>query len=453
MNKTTPSKPSALPSSRHNAPPEIVYVPTDSLKLDETDTRGFTDRDLKRTRRVVGHFQMPLPLLVGKEGTVLAGQLLWLAAVANKAPEVPVVEVRNLSRLEERMLAAALARVGELGKWKQGKQRALLVEIMDELPAFDLENLAFDMGEIDVILEPEEEDERDGGPVGIDAIAVTKLGDIFQLGRHRIGCGDATDLLFYGELMAGAVAAGVFTDPPYGMKIAGFASTNRKRREFVQGSGDMDEAALAVFAQRYCEAIAAVIKPGAVVYLCMDWRGIAGLIEAARPVFGEPINLAVWKKNQAGMGSFLRSQHELIPIFAKPGGKRRNNVELGRNGRSRTNVWEYPSASAFGKSSEEGNMLAIHATPKPVKLVADAILDSTARGDIVLDPFLGSGTTLVAAEKVGRVCYGMDLDPVFVDAGIRRLQTWTGLDAVHVASGKTFGELEAEAIRDAPKNL
>lgn len=204
MNKITPSEPAALPSPRHRAPPEIVYVSTDSLKLEETDTKGFTDRDLKRTRRVVGHFQTPLPLLVGKDGTVLASQLLWLAAVANKVPEVPVVEVRNLSRLEERMLSAALARVGELGKWKLGKQRALLVEIMDELPAFDLENLAFDMGEIDVILEPEEEeDDRDGEPVGIDPIAVAKRSDIFQLGRHRIGCGDATDLLFYGELMAG----------------------------------------------------------------------------------------------------------------------------------------------------------------------------------------------------------------------------------------------------------
>ena len=312
------------------------------------------------------------------------------------------------------------------------------------MPSFDLECLAFDMGEIDAILEmdmasneePPLEEERVGP-------AVAKLGDVFRLDRHRIACGDAADPDAYFALMEDAVAAAVFTDPPYGMKIAGFASTKRTRREFVQGSGDMSVQELEMFASRYCEAICAHVRAGAIIYLCMDWRGFAGLVAAARPSFGELINLAVWKKDRAGMGSFLRSQHELVLIFAKPGGRRRNNVELGRNGRHRSNVWEYPAAITIGRKSEEGNMLDIHATPKPVKLVADALLDSTARRDVVLDPFLGSGTTLIAAEKVGRTCYGMDLDPIYVDAVIRRWQTWTGREAVHVASGQRFADLEA----------
>ena len=433
------------PTIGHNQAPAIRLVPTDSLQLHPDDTRGFTDRDIKRTTRMVAQFGVPLPLLVGAASTVVHGQLIWLAAKANGIAEVPVVDARNLTPLQERMLGTALGRVGTLGKWKRADQRALFIEVINEMPEFDLESLAFDMGEIDLILEDVEpvDKERDlpvpAGP------SVARLGDIFQLGPHRIGCGDATDPEIYGRLMGGVAAAAVFSDPPYGMKIGGFASTNKKRREFVQGSGDMTPAELEAFASRYCESISLHVRPGAIIYMCMDWRGFAGLVTAARPVFGELINLAVWKKDRAGMGSFLRSQHELVLIFAKPGGKRRNNVELGRHGRNRTNVWQYPSAVTIGHNSEEGNMLEAHATPKLIGLVADAILDSTKRGEIILDPFLGSGTTLVAAEKVGRACYGLDLDPLFVDFSIRRLQKWTGLQAVHVASGRTFSEMESEA--------
>jgi DNA modification methylase len=184
---------------------------------------------------------------------------------------------------------------------------------------------------------------------------------------------------------------------------------------------------------------------GALHYLCMDWRHMGELLAAGREVYGELKNVCVWVKSNGGMGSFYRSRHELIFVFKHGRAPHRNNVQLGQFGRNRTNVWEYPCAASFGKSGEEGNLLALHPTVKPVALVADAVMDASARGDIVLDPFLGSGTTMIAAERSGRRCRGLELDPLYVDAAIRRWQAYAGDSARHAISGRSFDELEAEA--------
>jgi hypothetical protein len=273
---------------------------------------------------------------------------------------------------------------------------------------------------------------------------VSKIGDIWLLDGHRVGCGDAKDSAALARLLGGKRAQMCWTDPPYGCPVKGFVSS-RGHREFIEASGELDRAGLREFFDGFCTAIAEHVDPGAVIELCIDWRSASLLMQAASRAFGEMINLAVWVKDRGGMGSFLRSQHELVLIYAMHGGRPRNNVELGKHGRNRTNVWKYPSAMSFRHSGAEGDLLDGHPTPKPKDMVADAILDCTTRGDIVLDPFLGSGSTLIAAEKVGRLCFGMDLDPTYVDLAIRRWQSWTGRLALHAATGERFDDLLAMA--------
>jgi DNA methylase len=178
-------------------------------------------------------------------------------------------------------------------------------------------------------------------------------------------------------------------------------------------------------------------------YVCIDWRHFGELLSAGRQNYDEFLNLCVWVKNAGGMGSFYRSQHELVLVFRQGKGPHRNNIQLGQFGRNRTNVWQYPGIQTLSKQSEEGNLLALHPTVKPIAMVADAILDCSARGEVVLDAFLGSGTTLMAAERVVRTCCGIEIDPLGVDVGIRRWQKYTGDAAIQALTGKRFDEIAA----------
>jgi hypothetical protein len=209
-------------------------------------------------------------------------------------------------------------------------------------------------------------------------------------------------------------------------------------------SGEMDEVEFANFLTSACGLAARFSEDGAIHFVCMDWRHIGQMLAAGRPIYSELKNICVWVKHNAGMGSFYRSQHEFVFVFKHGRATHRNNVELGRFGRHRTNVWTYPGANSLGRQTEEGNLLALHPTVKPAAMVADAILDCSARGDIVLDPFLGSGTTLLAAERTGRCCRGVEIDPIYVDVVIRRWRAFTGEDARHGPTGKSFTEIEAE---------
>jgi DNA modification methylase len=216
-------------------------------------------------------------------------------------------------------------------------------------------------------------------------------------------------------------------------------------RPFPMASGEMNEAEFTAFLSQSCRNLAALSTGGSLHYVCIDWRHLEELLAAGREAYGELKNVCVWVKDSAGMGSLYRSQHELILVFKQRGGAHRNNVQLGRFGRNRSNVWRYPGANSFARHGEEGNLLALHPTVKPVAMVADAILDGSARGDIVLDAFLGSGTTVIAAERTGRRCCGLELDPGYVDTAIRRWQTLTGDNARHAATGRYFDDLVSEA--------
>lgn len=220
-----------------------------------------------------------------------------------------------------------------------------------------------------------------------------------------------------------------------------------KHREFAMASGEMSPAEFGAFLRQACALLADNSQDGSLHFICMDWRHMQDLLEAAAPVYAELKNLCVWAKDNAGMGSLYRSQHELVLVYKHGTAPHRNNVELGRHRRNRTNLWSYPGVNSFGRKGEEGNLLALH--PKPVKLVADAILDCSSRGDVVVDAFLGSGTTLIAAERVGRSCFGLELDPLYVDTIIRRWQALTGDTARHGTTGLPFAETAAACTSQA----
>jgi DNA modification methylase len=318
---------------------------------------------------------------------------------------------------------------------------------------FSLEVTGFEMGEIDLYIEnldptiDGENDPADALPVS-SSVRVSRLGDIWKLGEHRVLCGNALAAAAYRQLMNDRKADVIFTDPPYNVRISGHVSGNGKasHREFVMASGEMSEPEFTRFLTDGLSRMAEHSARGSLHYICMDWRHLPEVLSAGRVAYSQLKNVCVWVKDNAGMGSFYRSQHELVCVFENGRGRYRNNVQLGRFGRSRSNVWNYPGANSFSRDGGEGDLLALHPTVKPVALVADAIMDCSARGDLVLDPFLGSGTTVIASERTGRVCHGMELDPIYVDTLVRRWERFTGLEAVHEATGHSFAQREREAI-------
>jgi DNA modification methylase len=297
---------------------------------------------------------------------------------------------------------------------------------------------------------PGRKDPADAIPENSSAV-VSRLGDLWILGKHQVLCGNALSPADHERLMDGHKANMVFTDPPYNVRISGHASGKGKisHREFVMASGEMTEQEFRQFLTRALGRVAASSRIPAVIYVCIDWRHMGEVLAAGSAAHLDLLNVCVWTKDNAGMGSLYRSQHELVFVFRNGKASHRNNIQLGRFGRSRSNVWNYPGANTFARQTSEGNLLALHPTVKPVALVADAIMDCSSRGERVLDPFLGSGTTVIAAERTGRICHGMELDPIYVDTAVRRWQEFTGKTALHAANGKSFAEMEEETNEEA----
>jgi DNA modification methylase len=359
----------------------------------------------------------------------------------------------HLTPEQVRAFRIADNRLTEISTWDD----RLLAEQLKDLSLqgldFNVEVTGFEMGEIDLrIASLDEPTERDDDPADVvpkvsDGPAVGKLGDLWLLDRHRVLCGSALDAAAIGDLLGEERAAVVFTDPPYNVPIDGHARGLGAihHRPFPMASGEMDSTQFTAFLADALRNLAAFSVAGALHYVCMDWRHVEDLLAAGRSVYGEVKNLCVWVKDNAGMGSLYRSQHELVFVFKHGRHEHRNNVQLGRFGRNRSNVWRYPGGNSFGRCTEEGNLSELHPTVKPVAMVADALLDCSARGDVVLDPFLGSGTTLIAAERTGRRCYGLELDPLYVDTIVRRWQKLTGGSARHAVSDRSFDDLAREA--------
>ena len=366
--------------------------------------------------------------------------------------EIPVIRLEHLTADQARAFSIADNRLSENSSWDDRLLGELLRDLASVELDFDLEATGFTIGEIDLRIEglseptPASTDPADDLPAMLAQQPVSRLGDLWQLGPHRLLCGNALDPAAYDRLMQEAVAQVVFTDPPYNVPIVGHVSGKgrNRHREFVMASGQMTAAQFTRFLATVLEQLARYSAAGSLHYVCMDWRHQYELLTAALGIYAELKNLCVWVKDNAGMGSLYRSQHELVFLFKNGRTPHRNNVELGQHGRNRTNVWHYPSLNNFGRNGEEGQLAALHPTVKPVAMIAAAILDCSARGEIVLDPFLGSGSTLLAAERVGRICCGMELDPLYVDAAILRWQSFTGDSAVHTVTGTRFDDLVSD---------
>jgi DNA modification methylase len=396
-------------------------------------------------------FGQVTPILVTSDGEIIDLEFVWRALKANGATHVDVIVVTDKSPEEICALRLVLNRTALDAVWDDENLRGVLKDLFDK--SFDLDLTGFDAPEIDNYLNLDvpqanvEENGSDIPPMGVRAVAVP--GSTWCLGRHRVGCGSATDHPFVSRVLAGRTASICFVDPPYNIKVDGFITGKgrHRHREFVQGAGELSTDEYFTLLRESLLVLKECCIPTALVYACIDWRHVMEMTVAGHACDMPLYTICVWTKTNGGMGGIYRNAHELVCVFKAGAEKPLDNVELGRHGRNRTNVWSYPGLSSFGK--ERNELLSSHPTVKPVALIADALRDVTKRGDVVLDTFLGSGSTLMAAQETGRICCGVELDPLYVDVTIRRWQTATGRDAVLVDTGETFNNV-AQRLLAAP---
>jgi DNA modification methylase len=427
-----------------SAIPQVKMVAVGKLRPHQRNARTHSKKQIRQIAESIRRFGWTYPILTDEHGNILAGHGRFKAAELLGLREVPVIAVTGLNETEKRVLALADNKIAANAGWDRAVLAAELGELAVLLPECNLniEITGFEPAEIDSLmgdLVDCEDDPADEIPVLANR-AISRLDDLWLLGRHRLLCGDATKASDVSKLMGGKDAAMVFTDPPYNVRISSIQGRGRIRhREFVTASGEMSEAEFTRFLTDSLTLAAKHSADGSIHYVCMDWRHVGEALAAGKEVYAELKNLIVWAKTNAGQGTFYRSQHELIFVFKNGDAPHVNNFELGQHGRSRSNVWTYAGVNTFRAGRLDD--LSAHPTVKPVALVADAMRDCSRRVDIVLDPFMGSGTTIVAAERVGRLGYGLELDPLYVDAAVRRWQQFTKRDAILKATGQTFDEV------------
>ncbi len=425
---------------------EVEDLPLDDLRLPARKVRVSDQAHVREVAGSISALGFCVPVLVGKENLVLDGAIRIEAARLLGLTRIPCMRIDHLSDVEQRTLRLAVNRLGEKGQWNLDELKIEFEELI--LTDAPIEVSGFSLDEIDQIVLGDGGDAVEQGPLAPDAgaVAVAKLGDIFQLGAHRVICGSATDPSTLRGLMNGDHPARlILTDEPYNVPISGHV-TGGAHREFAMASGEMSDAEFLGFNVSWMEAALLCLCDGGVFGTYIDWRGYPTVFAAAMKLGLDPLNLIVWTKTNAGMGSLYRSQHELLPLFKSGTAPHVNNVELGKTGRWRSNVWTYPGASSLGSDARRG--LQDHPTVKPTAMLEDALLDLTNRGDIVLDPFLGSGSTLIAAENIGRVCRRVELDPLYVDVIVRRYEAASGEAAILVETGETFEDLAQRRIRE-----
>ncbi|WP_409192582.1 site-specific DNA-methyltransferase [Bradyrhizobium sp. RDM4] len=420
---------------RRNLTPALV--PIDELKPLGRETRRHPKSQIDKLAASLREFGVVVPIVIDANRRVVSGWALVAAARNLGLIEVPAVAILDLTEAQLRVLRLALNRLTEDASWDVQVLGLELSELLTIDPQVDLQLTGFSTGELDVAVSDSDDLEDELPPTEPDP-AITQPGDIWILEKHRVICADALQAESYLRLMEGEPARMIFADPPYNVPIDGHASGlgKTKHRDFAMASGEMSSAEFESFLATFCARVCEHAVDGSLHFICMDWRGMGQLLNATRPIYDAQINLCVWNKPRPGMGSFYRSQHELISIFKNGRAPHINNVQLGRNGRNRCNVWDYQNSWARSPKSK----LSLHPTVKPVALIADAIRDCTNEHDIVLDPFGGAGTTLIAAERTRRRARLIEIDPGYVDVTVRRWQHLTGKRAVHAESGEPFGQ-------------
>jgi len=425
----------------------VNYLPIETLTTQSNNARTRSKQQIRQIATSIKEFGFTNPVLIDRTNKIIAGHGRVAAAQLLGIKRVPTIRLENLTENQIRAYIIADNRLAENADWDNNILAAELQHLLTVDGEFDATVTGFEVPEIDLILQEAAEKQVEDDVFDFEETnyAVTKHGDAWHLGKHRIYCGDALNEKSCADLMQGRLAAAVFTDPPYNDLfdgyVAGFGRIHH--REFAMASGEMSVVEYTEFLSKTFHNLEQNSEDGSLHFVCLDWRHLPEVLAASQGIFSEFKNMCIWVKESSGQGSLYRSRHELVLVFKSGRAKHRNNIQLGQFGRYRTNVWEYPRVRSLAKNGEE-QLSGLHPTIKPVTMVADAILDCTSRDDVVLDPFLGSGTTVIAAERTGRICFGMDLDPRYVDTVVHRWQAFTKLEAIHQTTGQTFAAREKE---------
>lgn len=407
-------------------PQKIIYANTDELKVPCTTLLKYSAEEIKIATQVIRKFGMQLPLLIDDKNIVIYGEVLFKAAQKLKIDKIPVVKIENLSDQEIRMFSLAINKITQMGEFDLD---CIKVDLQDWFIDYEIqpEELGFTTIEVDNLLfSPTlEKTEKQNAEVVLPEIkSIVKSGDLIKLGRHFLYCGDSLDKNSYKILMKEDKAKIVITDPPYNVKITDNVTKQKHHKEFANASGEMSQEEF----QKFLHSIFINLKEystiGSVHYIFMDWRHSYEIQTAGDDVYHKLLNICVWDKTQGGMGSFYRSQHEFCFVYQRDSGPFQNNIQLGKNGRNRSNIWSYPGMNISTKQAKE--LRKLHPTVKPVSMLADILLDASSVGDIVLDCFGGSGSTLIAAEQYGRRARIIEISPHYCDVIISRWEDLTG---------------------------
>ena len=409
------------------------------------NARTHSRKQLKQIATSIERFGFTNPILISEAGEIIAGHGRVEAAKLLGLKNVPTIVLAHLTDAERRAYVLADNKLALNAGWDRD---ILAIELQGLIDLdFDVELTGFGLAETDFILDDAAQSDPEGSDGPEDYVpplataALTRRSDIWLLGRHRLICGDARLAEGYKALLGEERADLVFTDPPYNVRIDGHVSGlgGVRHREFAFASGEMSKTQFTAFLTESLSAISSVMRHGAIAFVCMDWRHMGEILAAGEVAFSELKNLVVWNKTNPGMGAFYRSKHELIFVFKMGTAEHTNSFGLGDTGRYRTNVWDHAGISSM--TASRADELAMHPTVKPVALIADAIRDCSRRGEIVLDAFGGSGSTLIAAEKTGRAARLVEFDPLYCDTIVRRWQLLTGKRAKLAATGQTFEEI------------
>lgn len=424
----------------------IEHVPIEQLKPATRRVRKIDAVQAARLDRSIAQFGICTPILIGGAGHIVHGHGVWEAAKRAGLETVPTIEVRHLSPEQQRALSIALNRLSETGRWDE-ELLALEFEELIELNE-DVIVTGFEPAEIDALLLGEE-DAGESAEVlpDLQATSISQPGDLWQLGDHLLLHGDALDQGSYRRLFAeGGTARVVLTDTPFNVPNKGHTTNKAHHREFAMAHGEMTREEFFAFNRTWMDLASSILVDGGLLATFIDWRSVEVILAAGRELDLDLLNIVVWEKTNGGQGSLWRSQHELLPVLKRGRAPHVNNVQLGRNGRWRSNVWTYPGGSSLG--SEARSRSVDHPTVKPRTLLEDALLDISNRGEIVVDPFLGSGSTLLAAEATGRLCRAIEIDGRYCDVAIERWQVLTGLPAILLATNESHGEVGDRKAQD-----
>jgi DNA modification methylase len=422
------------------------FLSLDQVSPNASNPRKHSRAQVRAIATSIDAFGFNAPLLIDSNKQIIAGHGRFEAAKLLGLTHVPVISLEHLNPNQARAYMLADNKLTDRSVWDDTKLAVHLKDLSELALDFEIEATGFELPEIDFRVQSLDGSDTDIADEfePVQGIATSKAGDLWVLGDHRLYCGSALDQGAYETLLGGNKVAAVFTDPPYNVRIDGHVSGNGaiKHREFAMAAGEMTQTEFTRFLSEMSQLLRDHSAEAAVIFICMDWRHLGEVLAAGRSAEFDLLNLCVWVKNNGGMGSFYRSRHELVFVFRNGQQSHLNNVQLGRHGRNRTNVWHFPGVNGFGRKGRKSD-LELHPTVKPIALVADAILDCTKRNDIVLDPFMGSGTTLLAAERTNRRSYGIELDPLYVDTAIERWERLTRSQAKHV-SGQSYEELRRQ---------